>query len=229
MTARAKKSIALASLLLVAAAIALIYGTTADDLAAWMQRALGLCREAGPLVFFGAMAVLPAFGFPLAPFIFAAGPAFGPTLGIPSVIVCAVLAVAINVSLSYWIAARLFRPVTARFVAWMGYRLPVVSGRSAWLAALVVRIVPGPPFFLQSYLLGLARVPFAVYLCVSTLVPFGYITSIVLFGDALARGDGWAAAGAAALLLLVGAAIHFLRRRLAASAPDASEAPGAAP
>lgn len=191
--------------------------TQAGDL---MERAIRLCREAGPLAFFSAMALLPAFGFPLSPFTVAAGPAFGPTMGVGAVVACAVVAVTLNVALSYWIAARLLRPLALRVVAWFGYRLPTMHGQSAWVATLILRIVPGPPFFLQSYLLGLARVPFSTYICVSTLVPLGYIASIILFGDAVAQGKGGAAIAAAVLMLVIGAIIHQLRKRLTKSAGE---------
>ncbi|MCF3651471.1 TVP38/TMEM64 family protein [Synoicihabitans lomoniglobus] len=184
------------------------------EIRAHANTAFDACRAAGPLPFFGAMALLPVFGFPLSPFTVTAGPLFGPTMGGGAVIACAALAVAINVALSYWISARLLRPTITRLVTWMGYRLPEISERSAWITTLIVRIVPGPPFFLQSYLLGLMRVRFSIYLLISTLVPLGYIACLVLFGDAIARRDPMAAVGAGALLLVVGTLIHVVRRRL---------------
>src|ERR1043165_1329065 len=63
-------------------------------------------RLAGPLPFFLAMAFLPMVGCPLSPFTLVAGPVFGPTMGVGNVIACAILAVAVNVALSYWIADR---------------------------------------------------------------------------------------------------------------------------
>ena len=47
-----------------------------------VRRGIAFFREAGPWPFFIAMAVLPAVGFPLSPFALAAGPVFGPTLGV---------------------------------------------------------------------------------------------------------------------------------------------------
>ena len=176
---------------------------------------IGACRAAGPLVFFSAMALLPLAGFPLAPFTFSAGPVFGPTLGLGAVIACSFVAVTINVALSYWISASALRPAIGWLLRRLGWELPRVSSQSAWLLALVVRIVPGPPFFLQSYLLGLARVPFRVYLIVSTLVPFGYVACIIVLGNALARRDPRAALEAVALMIVIGGIIHQLRRRLA--------------
>jgi uncharacterized membrane protein YdjX (TVP38/TMEM64 family) len=210
-----KKILVVCAVIALALLIVLLRGTTlVSDLGASAQRAIAMCREAGPLVFFGAMAILPIFGFPLAPFTLAAGPTFGPTMGVWAVVVCAMLAVTINVTLSYWIAARLVRPLALRFVGWLGYRLPVIDGQSAWLATLLLRIVPGPPFFVQSYLLGLARVPFAIYICVSTLIPLGYITCIILFGDALVKGNRTAAIVALLVMIVIGTIIHYLRKRL---------------
>lgn len=204
--------------LIVAALLALGVVVARSPASAQLGRAthaaLDACRDAGPLVFFTAMALLPTIGFPLAPFTLAAGPAFSPTLGVTGVIACAVAAIAVNVSLSYWIAARWVRPLALRFVGWLGYRLPDATENSAWLVTLLLRIVPGPPFFVQSYLLGLAHVPFRIYLIVSTLVPLGYVTGIILFGDAIAHGDIRGAIGAVMLMVVIGAAIHLLRTRL---------------
>lgn len=202
----------------IALLVYLVPSSVVHNAVATMRQWFEACREAGPWPFFVLMALLPGIGFPLAPFTFTAGPLFGPSLGVGPVILCCTLAVAINVALSYVIAARLMRPLALRLVAWLGYPLPQLGDRSAWMATLLLRIVPGPPFFLQSYLLALIGVPFGIYMLVSTLVPFGYMASIVLFGDAIARGDPWAAGGAAGLFFIVGAIIHQLRRRWAKNA-----------
>jgi|UniRef100_UPI0040479D53 uncharacterized membrane protein YdjX (TVP38/TMEM64 family) len=193
-----------------------------NQLLATGQKWFEACQVAGPGPFFGMMAFLPIVGFPLAPFTLAAGPLFGPTLGVGTVIICCALAVSINVTLSYWIVARLMRPMATRIVDWLGYSVPQLSDRSIWITALLIRIVPGPPFFLQNWILALIGVPFGIYLLVSTLVPLGYIASIVLFGDAIARGDPWAAAGAVGLLFVVGGVIHQMRRRWAKSSMKSS-------
>lgn len=178
-------------------------------------------REAGPVPFFVAMALLPLAGFPLAPFILAAGPVFAPGMGAGSVIACSILAVAVNVALSYWIAARALRPVMVRLLAWLGFTLPVLPVGSGWEIVLLTRLIPGVPFFIQSYLLGLARVPFVSYLLISTLVMAGYIVASVLAGDALMHGDRRMLATAGVVFVLVAAALHRLRKRLmAARRPD---------
>jgi uncharacterized membrane protein YdjX (TVP38/TMEM64 family) len=207
---------AVAKLVLALAVLAVGLGLAARhaDLGAQANRGVAFFREAGPLAFFLAMAFLPVLGFPLAPFTLVAGPVFGPVIGLGNVILCTLLAVTVNVAISYWIASRALRPLVSRGVRWLGYTLPEVQPAAAWTVILLVRIVPGPPFFLQSYLLGLARVPFGVYMLVSTVVPAAYLTGTILFGDALARGDRWAMAGAGALFLVAGGVLHQLRRRL---------------
>lgn len=202
-------------LVIAVVALVLAHSSAGHALHHAASRVVEACRAAGPLVFFTAMALLPLAGFPLAPFTLSAGPVFGPTLGLGPVILCSFLAVTINVALSYWIAATGLRPTIGWLLRRLGLELPRVAGNSAWLLALVVRIVPGPPFFLQSYLLGLARVPFRVYFIVSTLVPLGYIVCVVVLGDALARGDWRAALAATVFMTVIGGVIHQLRRRLA--------------
>ena len=187
------------------------------DLRAQFQRTVGFFRDAGPLPFFVAMALLPAAGFPLSMFTVAVALVFVPTLGLGPVLVCTVAAVAVNVTVSYWIAARALRPLAARLVRHFGYNLPEIQPHAAWPIILLVRIVPGPPFFVQSYLLGLARVPFRTYLTLSTAVPAAYLVGTIVLTDALARNDYPTMAAAAALFVVVGAVLHQARRRLTAA------------
>jgi len=138
-------------------------------------------------------------------------------MGAGSVVVCAILATVVNVALSYWVAARGLRPLMERLMKWLGYDLPKMPEGTAWEAALLVRIVPGTPFFLQSYLLGLARVPFGIYMVVSSLVPAAYIIGTILAGDALMRGDKGALAAAGLVFALAAVGLHRLRKKLQAA------------
>ena len=89
----------------------------------------------------------------------------------------------------------------------------------------IVRLAPGLPFWVQSYLLGLMRARFGVYMIVSTLIPAGYLTAVILFGEALWDGQAGKVALAAGLLGLVGAIIHLLRKRQAAKIAVADATP----
>lgn len=183
-----------------------------------IQQIVDFFREAGPAAFFVAMALLPAMGFPLAAFTLVAGPIFGPTMGVGAVVVCTIAATSANVALSYWIGSRALRPSIKRALRWFGYSLPEIHPERAWPIVLVVRIVPGPPFFLQSYLLAVANAPFGIYMVASTLVPACYLSATIILGDALMRRDPPAMVIALAIFLVAGAVIHRLRKRLNPSA-----------
>lgn len=183
-----------------------------------IDRGVAFFRERGPLAFFSAMALLPIVGVPLSPFTLVAGPVFGPTMGLPTVIACALLAVAVNVALSYWIAAYALRPLMSRLVQRLGYQLPDIPPRAAWTATLLLRIVPGTPFPVQNYLLGLARVPFGMYMLISTVVPAAYLIATILLGDGLARHDRGAIIWAVVLFLAAGGVLHQVRRRFSRKA-----------
>jgi uncharacterized membrane protein YdjX (TVP38/TMEM64 family) len=175
---------------------------------------LGL-REAGPAVFFVAMALLPAAGFPLLAFTLVAGPVFGPVLGTGWVIGWSLTAVVANLLLTYWLANRALRPLVSRLLAYFGFSLPEGMAGGAWQVTLIVRLTPGPPFWVQSYLLGVMRVPLLPYLVVSTLVMAGYIVALVCGGEAIAKGNGRLAFAAVGILVVSVAALQLLRQRTA--------------
>lgn len=151
-------------------------------------RILEAIRDAGPWAYFVAMAILPSFGFPLLPFVLAAGPAFSGQLGTAPVVLCAVLAILGNVLVSYGIAISAFRPLALRVLARLGYRLPDLPPGSAWHVVGLVRIAPGLPFWAQSYLLGLMRVPVLPYAVLSTAVPACYVTATIMGWSAMMDG-----------------------------------------
>lgn len=175
---------------------------------------LGL-REAGPVVFFLAMALLPAVGFPMLAFTLAAGPVFGPRLGVGWVIAWSLLAVLGNLLLSYWLANRAVRPLVARLLTTFDCRLPDGAAGDAWQVTLITRLTPGPPYWLQCYLLGLMRVPLTPYLVVSLLVMTGYLVALVVGGEAISQGNGRLAFAAGGLLVVFIAVLQVVRNRLA--------------
>lgn len=175
---------------------------------------LGL-REAGLEVFFVAMALLPAVGFPLIAFTLTAGLVFGPTLGTGWVIVWSLTAVIVNLLLTYWLANRALRPLVSRLLTYFEFRLPDSTAGGAWQVALIVRLTPGPPFWVQSYLLGLIRVPLVPYLVVSTFVMAGYIIALAYGGQAIAKGSGRLAFAAVGILVVSVATLQLLRKRTA--------------
>ncbi len=182
------------------------------DLKGLLQQALATVQEAGPVVFFGAMAVLPAVGVPLSPFSLTAGSIFGAQLGMPLVIVCALGAITLNIVATYFLASRAFRPLLEKLVTRLGYKLPQVEEGDAADLIVLLRVTPGVPFPAQNYLLGLARVPFVKYLAISCAVQWSFNAAFILFGDALLHGKGKVAMlGLGALMALV-AGTHLVRK-----------------
>lgn len=171
-------------------------------------------RLLGPLAFFTAMALLPAAGFPLMAFALTAGPAFGAQLGLGGILFGSALAITVNVVLTYWLARRALRPLLAWALARLGYQIPVVPAADQFEVTLLVRITPGPPFFVQSYLLGLAEIPFRTYLLPSLLFPMINLSGVVIFGDALMHGKGKVAVLGISLVVAGLLGVHLLRRHL---------------
>lgn len=205
------KVVVLAGVLLVAGVLALL----GFDWKEAIHRSLEAVRNAGPLPFFAAMALLPAFGFPMSPFTLSVGPAFGPTLGLPAVIGATFAALTVNVLVSYVLARWLLRPLLERLILRLGYRMPEVGADNFWDVALLLRVTPGPPFFVQSYLLGLARVPLGIYLVCSLGVAWLYALGLVMFGEALLHGRARLIALAVAVIVAAGVATHLVRKHIA--------------
>jgi hypothetical protein len=188
------------------------------EVSGWIVSTMAVIRGAGPLTFFVAMALLPVLGFPIFPFNLAAGPAFSEQLGLGPVVVLASAAIAVNVSLTYWLARWALRPPLAWLVQRLGYRLPEIAPGNHFALAVLVRVTPGPPFFFQSCLLGLAAIPFGIYLAVSWLVATAYSAGVILFGDALMQGRVKTALVALGLLGALAIGVKLLRQYLAKKA-----------
>jgi uncharacterized membrane protein YdjX (TVP38/TMEM64 family) len=166
---------------------------------AWDREALlARWQSAGPLPFFAAMAILPAFGAPLTPFTIVAGATFGRRLGL----IGTWTAIAANLALCYALA-QLLRPWLATMVARFGYDLPRFSPpkQGAVRFTLAVKAAPGVPAFVKNYGLGVAAVPFATYFVLSISITGLYATALVVVGESLlSHRAGRAAAVAFAAL-----------------------------
>ncbi len=194
------------------ALLATYWGETRVYVHSALEFTINWLRIAGPWAFFLAMAILPAVGLPLLPFALAAGPAFGPSLGPLHVAFYATVAVAGNVALSYLLARQLIGPQIIRLLERLGYRLPELPAGTAWQAVLMIRLAPGLPFWVQSYLLGLLGVAWVPYFVVSTLVPSFYLTGVIIFGEAIWQGNTQTALIGAMIAGVAAAAVGFWRR-----------------
>jgi uncharacterized membrane protein YdjX (TVP38/TMEM64 family) len=160
------------------------------DIKGAIEQGLALVRSAGPTVFFLGMAFLPAIGAPQMAFTLSAGPLFAAQLGIPLVVLFALLAMTFNMVLSYWLASRVLRPVLEALLKRLGYKIPQVQKGDETGLIVLLRVTPGIPFPVQNYLLGLARVSFGRYLLISFALQGPLNAAFVIFGDALLQGKG---------------------------------------
>ena len=93
--------------------------------------------------------------------------------------------------------------------------MPRISAGNALTVSLLVRLTPGPPFFLQSYLLGLAEVPFRLYMMVSWLAVLPLALSVVVLGKAAREGNLVKIAVVFGVIVVAVVAVQLVRRKLA--------------
>ncbi len=177
-----------------------------------IDEGVNLLRMAGPLAFFVAMALLPAVGFPLSIFNLAAGTAFAERMSLPGVLVAAGIALAVNIALTYWLARYALRPWVEQLISRTKYKIPVVPPAEQKELTLLIRITPGPPFFLQGFLLGLAEVKFSTYMLISWPIAFLYSTGFIVFGEAILHGKAKVAFIGISILVAVALGVHLLRK-----------------
>ena len=191
------------------------------DVRGLIDQTLAWIRDAGPWVFFGAIAVLPAFGFPITLLYLAAGPAFAAQMTLPGVIAATLVALAVNFALTFWLAHRALRPLVERLLAHTKFRVPQVKPENELTVAVLMRVTPGPPLFLQGYILGLSGVRFRTYMMVSMAVQSVMGTGVIVFGKALIEGKGGMAVMGVMLLVAAAVFVHVLRKRFAKRDADA--------
>jgi len=200
---------------LAAVAFFALRGVNYVDLA---QRVLAYIRDAGPWAFFSVTAVAPAFGAPLSAFSLTAGEAFGRQMTMPGVVAAVLAAVAVNLAFTYWLARYALRPILSRVTERYGYAIPRVTPGNALSITLVLRLTPGPPYFMQSYILGLAEVPFRLYMVVSFLCTIPWAVAFVVLGKGIFNGNFQLVLYGVGVIVVASVCVHWIRKRYAAPA-----------
>lgn len=185
------------------------------NLRALIDDGMALIRAAGPVVFFSAMLVLPALGAPMLGFTIPAGEAFASQLTLGGVIAVALVVIALNLALTYWLARYALRPLLTKLVARYGYQVPRVTPENALSVTLLVRLTPGPPLFIQGYLLGLAEVPFRLYMIVSWLCVLPWSVGAIIMGQGILNGNFKVAATGSGVLVVATVVVQYLRKKYA--------------
>jgi uncharacterized membrane protein YdjX (TVP38/TMEM64 family) len=202
--------LAVAAAMLVAAAVLVLRGV---EVVALKERAFALIRGVGPATFFAAMAVLPSFAVPITLFTIPAGEAFAPQFGMGGVIAICLAILALNLALTYWVARYALRPVLTGLLKRYGYRVPRATPDNALALTLAIRLTPGPPYALQGYVLGIAEVPFGLYMVASWLCQAPYAVGFVVLGQGLLNGNFLRVAQGLGVLVVAVLAVQWWRRK----------------
>lgn len=140
-----------------------------------------------PWLLFAALVILPALPIPTSALLILAGTVWRER----PVMACAIclLALALNISWTYWLAAHLGRSAMVKLLSFLGFSVPDLPRKNDLRLILLVRLTPGFPFFVQNYLLGLLRVPFRLYLLVSLSCSGIISLGVVLSAAGVADGN----------------------------------------
>lgn len=171
--------------------------------------------NAGSVPFFLALAILPVIGFPTTPFYLIAGATFD----LPTALIGSMLALAVNLALSYLLAHGPLRSLMVKWLARSGRELPQVEKLGSWRFTLMVKCLPGLPTFLKNSAVALAGIPFPIYFGVSMVFSGLYAAGFIVLGESAFDRDY--PQGIVALLALAGiAAVIFMLRRRKITAQD---------
>lgn len=191
----------------------------------WLAKDLliGWCR-AYPVVLFAALVLLPGFGMPSSALLLLAGASWGSNW---TSCVLAIAAMALNMSWTYLVAAGPASSLVARFLGarWDRWRSLGQSDRIR--LAILLRVTPGMPLFVQNYILGLLAVPFLPYILISVPLNGIYVVGFVLTSGAIFEGHLGKAILGLALLVAAILVLRLLRARFKTSTSESrkSECP----
>lgn len=199
--------LAVAGVVLAVLAVLMLRGV---DLRALVDRGMAIIRGLGPWVFFSIMALpgVPIFGLSIP-----AGEAFRAQLGLGGVIAAMLVAAVINLALAYWLSRYALRPVLTRLLARYGYTIPRVTPENALNVTLIVRCTPGPPYAFQCFVLGIAEVPFRLYMIVSFLALMPWALGGVILGQGLFQGNFKVALSGLCVLVVAVIAVQWVRKK----------------
>jgi uncharacterized membrane protein YdjX (TVP38/TMEM64 family) len=177
---------------------------------AWSQAEQFLLDR--PWWLFAGLVILPGLPVPTSALLFLAGTVWRDR----PVAACGIclLAMALNMSWTYWAAARPGRGLVEKLLAASALRIPELPKNNQLGVLLLLRLTPGVPFFLQNYLLGFFRVPFGLYLPVSVGCNGLIASGIVLSGAGVAGGNMKPVITGVALIVVGLVIVQMLRSRL---------------
>ncbi|MCB1229303.1 MAG: VTT domain-containing protein [Verrucomicrobiae bacterium] len=157
------------------------------------------------------LVILPSLPIPMSALLLIASAVWGPTWQCCALVL---LALALNLTWSYWVAAYPARNLIEKFLARTRFKIPSPSTADQVQLILLLRLTPGIPFFLHNYILGFLRPPFVLYLALSIVLSGAVAVGIVLTGGALFKGEGKMALFGAFFLVLAVLVVRLVRKRI---------------
>jgi len=173
-----------------------------------MSLLLDWCR-ANPIGLFLAIAILPGFACPASPLLILAGIVWGSTA---SGCALAVSAVLLNITWTHWLSAGPCRTIITRILGERWERWQSMPRTNLWKLALMLRITPGVPLFVQNYATGLLGIPLLHSLAIALPISALYGSGFVLTGGAIFKGHTGLVIAGISLLAAATIAINLIRR-----------------
>lgn len=171
---------------------------------------------------FAALLILPLIGFPLSVLALAAGLRFG--LG-PALLLMTP-ALAFHLVFSFFAARRWLKQPLLRWLARYDFTLPRAPDGESLSVALLVNLVPGPPYFVKNYLLAIAELPFRSYFFAGLFANLLNTSMGILAGDFFRHMNLQGGAILTAYVLVIsvvcGRLIRHLRRLAPAPLPTSA-------
>lgn len=167
--------------------------------------------NAGAVPFFIALAILPVIGFPTTPFYIIAGATFD----LPTALLGSLLALVVNLTLSYRLTRGPLRSLLEKWLARSGKELPQVEKHGHWRFTLMVKCLPGLPTFLKNSAVALAGVPFPIYFGVSLVISGLYAAGFIILGESAFDRDYPQGIIAVLALAAIAGVIYIIHRRKA--------------
>ncbi|MFP6887312.1 MAG: VTT domain-containing protein [Opitutales bacterium] len=153
----------------------------------WMEHAWGEVRKfllANGIWLFAAIAILPGFVLPVSPLLLVAGSWAGEG-GVVVACCYSIIAITINLTWTYFLARGPGQPIIESILNKTKYDIPKPSKRDELSWVLVFRLVPGIPFCITNYALGIMRVPPCLYFLVSVPILALHAVGYTLIGAAI--------------------------------------------
>ena len=109
---------------------------------------------------------------------------------------------------------RCWKPLLLGLIKRYGYSVPRVTPENALTVILVVRLT-GSPYAVQGYILGLAEVPFRIYMIASWLCVLPWAAGAVVLGQGIMNGNFKLVGLGLAVLAVAVVAVQLLRKKFA--------------